>query len=330
MLLCARGRRLLCVLMWGALLASTGGPLRAQILLSLPTYPTQDTVSRQDIPASGKIPASDSIYYSEDSLIIFFKDSTEVRPHWRSLPPTLPRFQVSGIGGAGGVGASVADNPSARIMLELNLIRPESFPSLTNPRLTVYAALNKGAGLEAIDADTFDIETIVFPEASDAAATLGAELSLFHLGPWEKESRHEFAFFLDYSLQRRTVNHRGEDKAIEISSWNLGPRYIGTFHSDGNDLRFSVSLHLPTTIDVTDATEAAYQAVFQHLREPAMDTLPQRFLGWGLQVTIQYNSVAFQFEYRRLSGEKGMDLSGVTGGKFIIKTAVLGKLFSMK
>lgn len=329
MLLCGRGRRLLCVLMWGALLASTGGPLRAQILLSLPTYPTQDTVSLQDISGSGTIPASDSIQYSKDSLIIYFKDTTEVWPRWRSSPPTLPRFQVSGIGGAGGVGASVGDNPSARIVLELNLIRSR-IPTLKKPRLTVYAALNKGAGLKAIDADTFNIETVVFPEASDAAATLGAELSLFHLGRWEKEGQHEFAFFLDYSLQRRTVNHGGENKAFDISSWNMGPRYIGTFHSDDNTLRFSVSLHVPSALAVSKATEKAYQAVFQDLREDDAVPLPQAFLGWGLQVSIQYNSVAFQFEYRRLSGEDGMDLPGVTGGKFIVKTAVLGKLFSMK
>lgn len=194
-------------------------------------------------------------------------------------------------------------------------------------RLLVFVAGNKGAGLEQIAADSFELASIAFPEASNSGFLGKIQVNLIDREDGTR-IRHQWPVFLDYAWQQRTVDMR-EDTGTEPAprSFDVSSFYVGTGYalvkSTANEPFRLLLLASYTSLQVSDKTVPDYRFI------GGDETLADKLFGPAIKLALNYNDWGFEFGYVDLKAPHGVEVEGLSGGLFTIGFTAAGRLFDI-
>jgi hypothetical protein len=196
-----------------------------------------------------------------------------------------------------------------------------------HPNLQLYFAGNKGAGLEKIQADSFSMSSVAFPEEGNSAF-IGKVQYLLIRAPDGKASRDELPVFFDWAVQRRTVAMKdslGHESSphFDTNTFYVGAAYLRTRADQTSPFRMTLAGSFEQ-LTIFDATVAAYRQI------GGDDNLPDLMRGFATKVSLQYNDFGFEFGYTKLRGRGGKSVPGLTGGLFHIAFTAAGRLLDVR
>lgn len=194
-------------------------------------------------------------------------------------------------------------------------------------RVLIFIAANRGAGLEEVEADSFELKSIAFPEASNSAFLAKLQANAIDRSDG-KNIRHQLPVFADYALQRRNVKMTDGSaagtvtKSFDVSTWYVGAGYSLVKQTVNEPFRLML-LASYVSMQITDGTVEDYRAI---AGDPS---IADDMRGPGVKIALNYNDFGFEFGYLDLKTRDGAEVDGLSGGLFTLAFSATGRLLDI-
>jgi len=214
-------------------------------------------------------------------------------------------------------------SPSAQFMVN---VKP-------GKNLSMFFSFNKGAGLTKTEADSFRIESLVFPETSNSSfwGSISFPFTLSHKNKNDEKEKTGISPFVEFVWQKRNATTE-EDSNLSFNALtlNTGLTWMWSYYTKQNRFRVIlgasyVRLEVP---DGSTEVPGGFTNAFRYRRTFANPTLPGKFGGFSIKSAFQLNDVTIDFELKKLRSDNDIDVQGVTGWRYTIRTSFAGEIIA--